>query len=99
MAPPFDKGKPRFGQPSGPPPKKSVLWADKGFELIILAIFFSFFGAAFLPFINSDIGFSFIGYWEIIEKYVKPIFVILDTFFAVIAIYAIFQYRKIKQKF
>ncbi len=97
MPPPPDKFKPR-SSPSGPPPKRPGLWADKGFELIILAIFFSFFGAAFLPFINSDIVFSFDGYWEVIQKYVKPIFILLDIFFAFIIIYAIFQYRKIKPK-
>ena len=84
--------------PSGPPPKKPGLWVNRGFEIIIIAIFISFFGAAFLPFINSDIVFSFVGYWEIIQKYIKPIFVILDIFFVFIIIYSIFQYRKIKVK-
>lgn len=86
------------GKLSGPPSKKPSFWVDKGFEIIILVIFFSFFGAAFLPFINSDLVFSFGNYWAVVQKYVRPIFIILDAIFAFIAIYSIFQYRKIKVK-
>ncbi len=88
--------KPQFK--TGPPPKKPGLWVNRGFEIIILAIFFSFFGAAFLPFINSDINFSFGKYWEFVQNYVRPVFIIVDILLLFIIVYAIIQYLKIHPK-